>query len=100
MISPILYDPSTRRRMHMSVNLTPDEKAQLEAEWAKGNKWGAALARRKAFATFMSSAVFGCLLVPAILTMNLRLIVVAIVGGIPLGMIVRKKLMPKGQFGG
>ena len=82
------------------MDLSPEERVKLEAEWAKGNKWGAALARKKALATIVSSAVFGCFLVPAVLLLSLRLFVLSIFVGIPAGMAVRKKLMPKGQFGG
>jgi hypothetical protein len=80
------------------MDLTPEERAQLEAEWAKGKKWGAALVRRKALATVVSSAVFGAFLVPAILLLSPRLFALALLVGLPLGMLVRKKLMPRGQF--
>lgn len=82
------------------MELSPEERAKLQAEWAKGNKWGAALARQRAIATIASSAVLGALLLPAILLMSPRLFILALVGGVPLGMLVRRSLMPKGQFGG
>jgi hypothetical protein len=82
------------------MEMSPQERAALEAEWAKGNKWGAQLARQRAIATVVSSAVFGIFLVPAIVLFSARLLLVAMLAGLPLGMLVRKKLMPKGQFGG
>lgn len=81
------------------MDLTPEERAKLEAEWAKGNKWGAALERQKAFATVASSAVFGLILIPSLIFLSVRGAIVAIVLGVPAGMAVRRALMPKGQFG-
>ncbi len=82
------------------MDLSPDERAKLQAEWAKGNKWGAALARKRAIATIASTVVFGALLVPSIVLMSPRLFILGLLGGVPLGMLVRRSLMPKGQFGG
>ena len=82
------------------MDLSPEERAQLQAEWAKGNKWGAALARKRAIATVASTAVFGAVLLPGIVLLSPRLLILALVGGVPLGMLVRRALMPKGQFGG
>lgn len=81
------------------VDLTPEERAKLEAEWAKGNKWGARLARKKMFATLVSTGVFGLLVLPGAVLLSPRLMLLGLVGGVPLGMIVRRALMPKGQFG-
>lgn len=82
------------------MDMSPQERAALEAEWKKGNKWGAALQRQRLVATLASTAVFGFFLMPALLLLSLRLFVLAVVVGLPAGMLVRKKLMPKGQFGG
>lgn len=81
------------------MDMSPEERAKLEAEWAKGNVWGKALARKKALATIASSAVFGVFMLPAIVLLSPRLLVLALFAGVPLGMLVRKKLMPRGQFG-
>ena len=86
-------------RMTKIAELTQEERAKLEAEWAKGNKWGARLARKKAIATLVSTGVFGVFMIPAIVLLSPRLILLGLVGGVPLGMFVRRKLMPKGQFG-
>jgi len=82
------------------MDLSPEERAKLQAEWAKGNKWGAALARQRAIATIVSTAVFGAVLLPGIVLLSPRLMILGLIGGVPLGMLVRKSLMPKGQFGG
>jgi hypothetical protein len=82
------------------MDMSPEERAALQAEWAKGNKWGAAVARKRAVATIVSSAVLGVFMLPAIVLLSPRLLLLALVAGVPLGMLVRKKLMPKGQFGG
>jgi hypothetical protein len=82
------------------MELSPEERKAMEAEWAKGNKWGAALARKRAIATIVSSAVLGVFMLPAIVLLSPRLMILSMVVGVPLGMLVRKKLMPKGQFGG
>ena len=80
------------------VDLSPEERARLQAEWARGNKWGGALARKRAVATFVSSAVFGVFLVPAMFTLSIRLIVLTVVAGLPLALLVRRRLMPRSQF--
>jgi hypothetical protein len=80
------------------MELSPEERASLEAEWARGNKWGASLARKRALATAVSSAVFGVFLVPAIFTLSIRLFFVAMVAGLPLALLVRRKLTPRSQF--
>ena len=82
------------------MELSPEERAKLQAEWAKGNKWGAQLARQRAVATIASSAVLGVFALPGIILFSPRLLLLALFVGIPLGMLVRRKLMPKGQFGG
>lgn len=80
------------------MDLSPEERKALEAEWAKGNKGGAVVARQKALATVVSSAVLGVFMVPAIVLLSPRLLILSLVFGVPLGMLVRKKLMPRGQF--
>lgn len=82
------------------MQMSDQERAALEAEWKKGNKWGAALARQRLIATLASTAVFGAFVMPAVLLLSIRLFAIAIFVGLPAGMFVRKKLMPKGQFGG
>ena len=81
------------------MDLSPEERAKMEAEWARGNKWGAGLARKKALATLVSSAVFGACVLPGVLLVSVRLALVGFILGIPLAMFVRKKMMPGGQFG-
>ena len=80
------------------MEISPEERKALEAEWAKGNKSGAVVARQRAVATIVSSAVLGVFMVPAIVLLSPRLMILALFVGIPLGMLVRKKLMPRGQF--
>jgi hypothetical protein len=80
------------------MDLSPEERARFQAEWARGNKWGASLARKRALATFVSSVVFGVFLVPAMFTLSIRLFVLAFVAGLPLALLVRRQLSPRSQF--
>jgi hypothetical protein len=82
----------------LTVELSPEERASLEAEWARGNKWGASLARKRAVATLVSSVVFGLFLVPAMFTLSIRLFLLAMLAGLPLALLVRLKLTPRSQF--
>lgn len=81
------------------MDLTPEERARFHAEWAKQSKWGAALARQRMLATVASSCVFGAVLLPGVALLSVRLLLVGVLAGVPLGMLVRRKLMPRGQFG-
>jgi hypothetical protein len=80
------------------MDLSPEERKALEAEWAKGNKGGAVVARQKAIATIVSTLVLGVFMGPAIVLLSPKLFLLSLVVGVPAGMLVRKKLMPRGQF--
>lgn len=82
--------------------MAPDEKARLQAEWAKMQGLGSALARRRMIATGAGVAVAAPFCATGIFVMLFISLFVGVglfVVGLPLGWMVRNWLYPKGQFG-